>query len=298
MHDYLRKGEDVALLHSLIAGGVSGLATRLVTSPLDVIKIRLQLQLHNRGDGVYRMICNIIRNEGIRGFWKGNVPGSIMYVLYGGVQFSTYSLFNNTLNQYQGKTKLNAQLQSFLVGGLSGITSSTISYPFDLLRTRFIANQNMKLKRIIDTIRTILNQPGGRNIKNFYNGCTTTIIGITISSATMFGTYETLRIFGDKRLQLDSSDTLGHWTVHSAGSISGFISKLVTFPIDTIRRHQQIDNLTLHRRNGISVMLDQLSVTGVLGLRQLYNGFSVALIKSVPATAVSLYTYEAIMQRL
>ena len=33
------------MLHDAIAGGCAGLMTRLVTSPLDIIKIRFQLQL-------------------------------------------------------------------------------------------------------------------------------------------------------------------------------------------------------------------------------------------------------------
>lgn len=35
------------MLHDAIAGGLAGLITRLVTSPLDIIKIRFQLQLES-----------------------------------------------------------------------------------------------------------------------------------------------------------------------------------------------------------------------------------------------------------
>ena len=99
--DSLRKGQNVAVWKTLLAGAVSGLLARSVTAPMDTIKIRLQLTPANGlkplGSQVMQISKSMIKNEGIRAFWKGNIPGSLLYVTYGSTQFSSYSLFNKYL---------------------------------------------------------------------------------------------------------------------------------------------------------------------------------------------------------
>lgn len=60
-----------------LAGVVSGVCVRLVTSPLDVLKIRFQLQLedihHGNPQSRYHNIAQAVRKitseEGMRAFW-------------------------------------------------------------------------------------------------------------------------------------------------------------------------------------------------------------------------------------
>ena len=60
----------------------------------------------------------------------------------------------------------------------------------------------------------------------------------------MFGTYETIRIYCDE----NEKTTAAHkkWELatlnHSAGTIGGVIAKIITFPLETIRRRMQFMN--------------------------------------------------------
>ena len=58
---------------NFVAGAGSGLLTRTVVAPLDVLKVRFQLQA-NKGE-FYRSIPHafyrIVREEGIFALWKG-----------------------------------------------------------------------------------------------------------------------------------------------------------------------------------------------------------------------------------
>jgi hypothetical protein len=55
----------------------AGFATRLLTSPLDVVKIRAQLQVEAIGSvdakyhGLMHTVNTILREEGVLAFWKG-----------------------------------------------------------------------------------------------------------------------------------------------------------------------------------------------------------------------------------
>ncbi|XP_023569936.1 mitochondrial thiamine pyrophosphate carrier isoform X2 [Octodon degus] len=77
-----------------VAGSVSGLVTRVLISPLDVIKIRFQLQIEHlsRSDpnakyhGILQAGKRILQEEGPAAFWKGHIPAQLLSIGYGAVQ--------------------------------------------------------------------------------------------------------------------------------------------------------------------------------------------------------------------
>ena len=58
---------------SAIAGGVAGSVTRLITAPLDVLKIRFQLQFPKSPQyaSVLGALKLIVKEEGVISLWKG-----------------------------------------------------------------------------------------------------------------------------------------------------------------------------------------------------------------------------------
>lgn len=338
--DHLRKGQDVNVIQSLVAGSVSGLMSRIVTAPLDTIKIRLQttptryikqtpsFTTLSSNSNLRLIIREMLVKEGIRSFWKGNTPGSLMYVVYGATQFSTYSVFNSLLAP---RLNLPNELHSLIAGMVSGITCSFVSYPFDTLRTRFVANKDKKLFNLKDSCKDIWVHEG---VRGFYNGCLTSMVTFTLASGIMFSTYESIKVYSENRLSNnnnrnsnsnsggDGSDDddrtrLNRVLSSSASTISAVASKIMTFPIDTVRRRIQLqDSIHLNKffktdqdlkiyreyrclkksntRGSNFIKISVLMVKNE-GIRSLYKGLMIGLCKSVPATVVSLWTYERVM---
>lgn len=58
-----------------LAGAASGAITRLICQPLDVAKIRLQLQAETGSGRKYQSLLQLLsrlpREEGVRALWKG-----------------------------------------------------------------------------------------------------------------------------------------------------------------------------------------------------------------------------------
>jgi|SRR5579859_2405878 len=127
-----------------IAGGIAGLTARFVIAPLDVIKIRLQLQ--TKSDTTYRGAVHagrtIIAQEGITALWKGNVPAELLYVSYSMIQFVAYRETHVVLE----KMEVPTSYRSFIAGGVAGTFATIITYPLDLLRTRFAAQGTSKVR--------------------------------------------------------------------------------------------------------------------------------------------------------
>ena len=82
--EYLSSGA----VAGLVAGGVS----RVLTAPLDVIKIRFQLQqsINPVYTSTVLAFASIIRNEGILSLWKGNLNATYLWMSYGMIQFGMY----------------------------------------------------------------------------------------------------------------------------------------------------------------------------------------------------------------
>lgn len=77
-------------------GGVAGAVSRTVVSPLERLKILYQVQ--SAGHNEYKLpvgkaLAKMWREEGWRGFMRGNGTNCIRIVPYSAVQFGSYNLY-------------------------------------------------------------------------------------------------------------------------------------------------------------------------------------------------------------
>ncbi len=84
------------IVASFIAGGVAGAVSRTVVSPLERLKILLQVQ--STGQTEYKMsirkaLAKIWREEGFRGMMAGNGTNCVRIVPYSAVQFGSYNFY-------------------------------------------------------------------------------------------------------------------------------------------------------------------------------------------------------------
>lgn len=87
---------------AFLAGGVAGAVSRTVVSPLERLKILFQIQSAGRtgykltvGQGLMKMW----RNEGWRGFMRGNGANCIRIIPYSAVQFASYNFYKKVSQQ-------------------------------------------------------------------------------------------------------------------------------------------------------------------------------------------------------
>ena len=267
-----------------------------------MLKIRLQLQIHSLSDPLdtqsprRRIVSrfdtvetfrNILRNEGITAFWKGNVPAELLYISYGAVQFSAYRQCTHLLHPL----RLSNKTEAFVAGAVAGATATSLTYPLDLLRTRFAAQGPQKVyKSLRSGIRDIARQEGA---KGFFQGLAAAVTQVVPYMGLFFGTYETLRPpLAGLSLPFGSGDA-------TAGILAGLCAKTGVFPLDLIRKRLQVQGPTRAQYLGgkIPVYGKGVYKTGKAivakeGWRGLYRGLGVGLVKSAPASAITMWTYE------
>ncbi|KAI8173456.1 Mitochondrial thiamine pyrophosphate carrier 1 [Colletotrichum sp. SAR 10_65] len=304
-----RLKDEGSRLQVVTAGAAAGLFARFVIAPLDVVKIRLQLQSHSlsdplsiqtaRGGPVYKGTLNtmklIIANEGVTGLWKGNVPAELMYVCYSAVQFTTYRTTAQLLQSISDNRLPNAA-QSFIAGATAGAAATTATYPLDLLRTRFAAQGNERVYTgLRHAVTDIYRDEGPRG---FFRGLGPGVAQIVPYMGIFFALYEGLRLpLGDLHLPWGGGDA-------TAGVMASVMSKTAVFPLDLVRKRIQVQGPTRSRyvHKNIPEYPGAVRAMRMIfaseGIRGLYRGLTVSLIKAAPGSAVTVWTYERVLRVL
>ena len=91
-----RRSISDPVVAAFFAGGVAGAVSRTVVSPLERLKILFQIQSAGREEyklSVGKALGKMWREEGWRGFMRGNGTNCIRIVPYSAVQFGSYNFY-------------------------------------------------------------------------------------------------------------------------------------------------------------------------------------------------------------
>lgn len=125
-------------------GAAAAVGAGFFTNPIDVVKIRLQLQGELEARGTYKRLYKntfhaayqIAKHEGIFALQSGIVPALGFQVVLNGTRLGSYNLakrYELTLNA-NGETNV---LRTALVAGVSGCAGAVIGSPLYLVRITF-----------------------------------------------------------------------------------------------------------------------------------------------------------------
>lgn len=239
-----------------VAGSLSGLGTRITVSPLDVIKIRLQLQVvrHDQGGvgvkyrGAAHALSRVIKEEGILGLWKGSMTAELLWAGYTGLHFGGYYSLQAALDQLertngQSSSSSRGVSRDSLCGGVAGGVATVCTYPLDLIRTRLAAQPEPKVYRgMTHAMKSVYRAEG---FKGLYRGLFPTLLQAIPQSAIQFATKEAVqRLLVARRHRLEARNLPPLLPPSLETPISGFtagcFSKLAVLPLDLTKKRMQV----------------------------------------------------------
>jgi len=287
------KGKDDRLTfwQTFVAGGISGVASRTITSPLDVVKILAQVGTKETSGGFMASFANIYKKEGILAFWKGNGIACIRLFPYNATQFASFNQLKLFLSDDHGKLSV---INSMVAGSLAGIVSTIVTYPTDMVKTRLTADHadkaHAKYKGLVDAFTTIAREEG---LLAFYKGMSTSIIGVIPFAGGTFMAYEFLESIWDK--PKDKMTALDNFI---NGCLAAAFAQTFSFPFDTIRKKLQAQSKTVSAEmrpdvefNGMFDAFRQtIKKNGVLGL---WRGTTANLAKVAPYAGIIFAAFES-----
>ncbi|KAG8053112.1 hypothetical protein GUJ93_ZPchr0001g31390 [Zizania palustris] len=178
-----------------LAGVGTGALQTLILSPVELVKIRLQLeaagQKHRRpGDhhGPVDMARDILRREGVRGIYRGLAVTALRDAPAHGVYFWTYEYARERLHpgcRRSGQENLATMLVS---GGLAGVASWVCCYPLDVVKSRLQAQSYPpRYRGVVDCFRRSVREEG---LPVLWRGLGTAVARAFVVNGAIFSAYE------------------------------------------------------------------------------------------------------------
>jgi len=296
------KGFDAA-----ISGLLTGTITRSIIQPLDVFKIRYQLQVETRADAKYqnirRAFVTIFKEEGIAAFWKGHMAAQYLSAIYMTAQFYGVDVFTRQLYSWFPSLNESGVNRTLIMssGGLFGATMATlISFPFDVVRTRIVAQPTTNLKDpsslyYTNTRNALIQIVNREGLFGLYKGILPRLLSIGPTSAINFAGYNTFTeiYYYLKQDQLNIAEKF------LCGSLSGGVGKTIVYPLDTIQKRLQVQGFEEGRRNlGATQKYNGIWHCMVTmyknenGLRGFYKGYVPGMAKALLSTGLYFSLFE------
>lgn len=305
-----------------LSGALAGFIAGVSVCPLDVAKTRLQAQgLTNsqKYKGITGTLTTILKDEGYKGLYRGLIPIVLGYFPTWMIYFSVYEkakkVYPNLAKNYYGDN-----YSEFLIHSLSAFTagsvSTSITNPIWVVKTRLMlqtgdgktsfqslsgGNQKNYYKNTLDAFKKMYKNEG---FLVFYSGLIPSLFGL-FHVAIHFPVYEKLKKFLHcDNFQHDQQKDSTHFSnlsrLITASSLSKMCASTLTYPHEILRTRMQISSLSitksnLTKHNLLHTILYIYKKEGLIGF---YSGFTTNLARTVPASAVTLVSFEYISKYL
>ncbi|KAM3960757.1 mitochondrial thiamine pyrophosphate carrier [Aphomia sociella] len=312
-HLVRNNAEKKSIYQTAFAGGAAGAFTRAVAQPLDVIKIRFQLQLEpikygSKYSSIFQAVTSIIKEEGLTTLWSGHVPAQFLSILFGVLQFSTFEKLTQLCQRSDPQFYMtHKHWINFSNGAIAASIATVASYPLDTVRTRLIAETktNKAYRGFLHALNMMVKKEGPCAL---YKGLVPTLGPIAPHAGIQFAVYKLFtenimnRIDIFQRSQSNILVTVKSSLLANliAGSIAGFVAKTTLYPLDVVKKRLQIQGFQHHRMgfgrqiycNGI---IECIKITiGEGGFLALYKGYGPSILKAVLTTSLHFAVYDEI----
>ncbi|CAI5760420.1 unnamed protein product [Candida verbasci] len=295
----------------IISGLTAGFTTTVVTHPLDVIKVRLQLStntnsLLSRNSQTYSSLVLVLKkikedvdfiySKKLNGhskftnyviqYYRGIGPNLIGNISAWGLYFALYAEFKQNLG-----IRNNLTLNFFSSSVLAGITTSLLTNPIWVLKTRILGsskNDEKSYKSVFDGIKQMLKQEG---ILSFWKGTIPSLFQV-FQASLQFTFYDHLKCYLTVTDHQNSNQgQLSTWQYLYASALSKISSMSLLYPTQVVKARLQINKSKTN--GGIVYTIRQLYFTEG-GLLAFYKGLSANIIRVLPATCITFVVYEKV----
>lgn len=186
------KGKD-AIVH-FTCGGLAGITAAAASYPLDLVRTRLAAQrnaIYYRG--IWHALSTICKDEGVFGLYKG-LGATLLGV--GPSLAISFTVYESLQSLWRCQRPNDSTVAVGLAcGAVSGIASSTATFPLDLVRRRMQLEGAAGRARVYNTglagaFRHILHE---ESIRGLYRGILPEFYKVVPGYGIVFMTYETLK---------------------------------------------------------------------------------------------------------
>ncbi|KAK1367945.1 solute carrier family 25 member 44-like [Heracleum sosnowskyi] len=238
-------------LGSVLFSGVSG-----ALYPIVVLKTRQQVLV--RGAPCYRLAGSILKNEGIRGFYRGFSTSLMGTIPARSLYMGTLEIAKSNVSSFAVKFGFSEVSAAPIANAAAGLSAATVAQlvwtPVDVVSQRLmvqggsnLSSATLKYSGGIDAFRKIVYSDG---LRGLYRGFGISIFTYAPSNAMWWGSYSVAnrliwsglgRYFRKKDEGGIRPSSTSVVAVQTASSVmASGVSALVTMPLDTVKTRMQV----------------------------------------------------------
>ncbi|KAN0014641.1 hypothetical protein ACTFIU_000959 [Dictyostelium citrinum] len=301
----------LSLFQPYVEGTSALLGSTVATAflqPFDFLKVRLQGSgfasgsgVNSNGDlgkmkrvGVIDTCKNVLKNEGIKQFWRGSSPTIVASGIAWGTYMHFYEAYKNILKTKYNVTQLDT-FNHFICAVGASATQVFITNPIFLIKTRMqlqTPGSANYYTGIFDGIKKTIKVEG---FKGLYKGVIPSL-WLTFHGGIQMSSYEHIKFYFSTNSG-KSLDSLNASEIFIASSVSKFLASTILYPFQVVKTRLQ-DERNIPNQNNVKVyngtkdvIFKILKNEGVIGF---YRGLVPNTLKVIPNTSITLLLYEEI----
>ncbi|CAH1437013.1 mitochondrial uncoupling protein 5 [Lactuca sativa] len=297
-----------------VEGGIASIVAGCSTHPLDLIKVRMQLQGENNvraapaqlGANIHvaapprvgpvAVGMRIIQQDGAAGLFSGVSATVLRQTLYSTTRMGLYDMMKTKWTDPEtGNMLLWKKIGAGLIAGGIG---AAVGNPADVAMVRMQADgrlpaaQRRNYKSVVDAISQMAKSEG---IGSLWRGSSLTVNRAMLVTASQLASYDQIKeTILDKGVMED-----GFGTHVTASFAAGFIASVVTNPIDVIKTRVMNMKVEAGEAPPYAGATDcALKTIKTEGPMALYKGFIPTISRQGPFTIVLFVTLEQVRKLL
>ncbi|KAJ1952527.1 mitochondrial FAD carrier protein flx1 [Linderina pennispora] len=289
-------------LDNALAGVGGAVASTVALHPLDLVKIRLQVDAASQNDAIVgraiRATRHVLRHDGVSGLYRGLVPNLAGNCASWGLYFAWYTWIKDQMAgtssavAASGTSTLSAG-QHLAAGAMAGALTQCMANPLWVVKTRMCTTSRADpcaYRGLIHGLTQIATKEG---VRGLYKGLAPGLLGVP-HGGLQFMAYEEmkkwrLRVRGPNQ----SVDKFSSFEYAAMSTTSKFFALAVTYPSQVLRsRMQQQQQLAGGAYAGLGDAMARIGRSE--GLGGFYKGFGPGLVRVLPGNIITFLVYENI----
>ncbi|XP_067937068.1 mitochondrial substrate carrier family protein ucpB-like [Watersipora subatra] len=299
-----------------MTGGLANSCGQTVAHPIDVIKVRLQLDNELTSDseaprkykGMFRGVRTLVLEEGFMAIWKGWKAAMVREMSFGGLRFMFYEPIKYQLGGIdKSDTSLLVKIPAGCAAGkllglikcvagkllgcikwAAGGISAAIVTPTDVVKTRLQAQVTGAPLRHSGCLAAFGDIYRSGGLKELYTGCGPNTLRATLGTCAQIASYD-----HTKHTLLNADLMAEGVSLHIVSStIAGLVNAIVTTPVDLARIRIMNQPAAAEERRYRSILDVLIKTARTEGLMSLYKGFIPVWARIAPHTIVTFAVFE------
>ncbi|CAD2093164.1 transporter, putative [Plasmodium vinckei lentum] len=271
--DQVEENIDIPFFIRFLIGSSSGVIAAIFIYPFEIVKTRLIVSNKDGNNGIFKCLYNIYKYEGFRNFYNGLCMHIYGVIFFSGCNMSIYDYL---------KYKFFAFYKNYIHSNYC------------------MKENNNKIKNDENTEKDKQNYKD-KNANNFYQ---INKFPYNYNSTKFLNRHEKINqeshcVYCNHRIK-----NVNCLSFLFFGITSSFIAQIVSYPFLVLRTRMQTMNNEIatnylnNERKHIKSCSFILYNIRVYGFKSLYRGIYVNLLKTIPATSITWFSYEYAMRKL